>query len=159
MGHYEHPAILSIATLNPVARRPGLEESLTLAERMGDKQGMARALFNLTLDVLSAGDPATALTLIERSVLLAYNLGSRQDIGRAHMARGYVRLHLGQYEPGSSRSSTSDRVWPGDPLQLGDLKQLPVATRGRRRVWAIGRPSTHPHSLRPRVNPRGCSWR
>ena len=88
---------LSIATRDPVVRRPYLEEGLALAKHMGDKAGMARALFNLSLEVLNAGDPPSALSLAEQSVMLAHDLGSRQDIGRAHMGRGYVRLHMGQY--------------------------------------------------------------
>ena len=89
---------LSIATLDAAARRPYLEESLTIAERLGDTGGASRALFNLSLDESVAGQFAAALTLVERSLTLAHDLGNRQDMARAHMGRGFVHLHLGQYE-------------------------------------------------------------
>jgi len=89
---------LSIATPDAVVRRPYLEECLVLAERIGDKGGMARALFNLSLDILESSQSASALTLSERSLALAHDLGSRQDMARGHMGRSFVQLHLGQFE-------------------------------------------------------------
>lgn len=89
---------LSIATPDAATRRPYLEECLTIAERLGDTGGAARALFNLSLDASAMGHFAAALGLVERSLTLAHDLGSRQDMARGHMGRGFVHLHLGQYE-------------------------------------------------------------
>ena len=89
---------LSIATPDAGVRRPYLEECLALAERIGDKGGMARALFNLSLDILESSQSASALALSERSLALAHDLGSRQDMARGHMGRSFVWLHLGQFE-------------------------------------------------------------
>jgi predicted ATPase/Tfp pilus assembly protein PilF len=77
------------------AARALLEEALTHGRALGDREGVATALFNLGVVALYQGDQATAQTLLEESLALQRALGERRGMAIILSALGAVAMSRG----------------------------------------------------------------
>ncbi|KAA9159325.1 helix-turn-helix domain-containing protein [Amycolatopsis acidicola] len=91
------------------------EAALTLADRMGNREGHATASIRLANDLLLSGETARARELAERGLAETRAVGSKREIGEALQLLGLYAMHAGMAE--RTRELASEGVALGRELQ------------------------------------------
>jgi class 3 adenylate cyclase/tetratricopeptide (TPR) repeat protein len=133
----ELAALMARATLHvlpthsddPISAQNALEQALTMAHELGDRQAESKALWNLMLLQLSTGSPQQAVAYGEQSLALARELDLREqrafalhDLATAYRATGALAQSLAALE----EAGTLWRSLGNEPMQADNLARRSV---------------------------------
>ncbi len=97
------------------------QQTVELAERIGDKEALANALYNLSFPYAQRGEADAARSYMERSVSLFEELGHAAGLSRGHWGLGNDDFLQGDYAAAREHfeASLSKAREAGDEFQAG----------------------------------------
>jgi tetratricopeptide (TPR) repeat protein len=109
------------AVVNPMRGRQLSEETLKLAEELGDRAVQARVLWNLLLVNLQDGNPQAAIEYGERSLALARALNLREQTAYTLSDLGWAYNVACRFDEAEARLSEAGGLWH-------ELNNMPLLT-------------------------------